>query len=415
MNISKYTFSTRDLVDQSKYYLDDENFSILNPYQNNHYICLKFKDLIYSKIEDARFLKQNSLGLVKSEKIQCIKADFILVLKTKFPFFDFFYKILYLILNLVKIERLKIYPIYQNSGDFKNFIKTCDSNFLVNFLKFYIQPFFKKLSNYQCPFFEKTLLINWSNFKIVLIIPQKSISKFIETSYSFDVVLQFCSWSNFYTLFSAILQEKCIIFVHQNREILSKFIMLFVNLVKPFLWSFPIIYFLEKNNYGFMNSPLPIIIGINSTMTNFKFRLNAEKIENKVIVFYIKENILEKDDFILYYPIFNNRIAKIKRSFNKLSKYFAKKKFSRLKPKKSYIEDFLIYFRKMIERSIVDNIITFKLYSVDRKKRVEKLVEMNPKDQKFLEVFCDSQMFNDYIDKIKEILDVLRNDPKEVI
>ena len=403
-NIEKYTFTTSDLKD-SKVYLNDGNLSILNPSNLNHFICLKFKDFIYMSKKDSIFEKNENTNMIKSERIKCILCDYVLVLETKFPFYDFFFRILFLVMNLFKLERLKIFPDYESTGNIKQFVRNLDSEFLLEFLEKKMKNFFFQFSNQGVPFFEKTLLINWSNFQIFLSIPRRSYCKFVEVQNSFLTILRYTSWLNFIKLYSCIMQEKSIIFVCKSREILSKYISFFTSILKPFIWDFPVIYFLDKSNFDYLNSPVPIIIGIDTSTIEFKFQINLSDITNPFIFYYVGEDNLEKGDYKFIFPSFKEKIWKLQKKYRKLRNFIKNKKNYDKKNFYLYTLGFLRRFKKSIESITTDEILNFKLYSKNKKTIVKFLKKKFPKDSQFIKNFGETLLFSSYLQKLKNIIE----------
>lgn len=73
--------------------------------------------------------------MIKQDNNNCVKADYVFVFRTVFPYFEFFLKIIFQILNLIKIDRIKIFPLYESKNDFKSFLLHCDSHYIPKYLK----------------------------------------------------------------------------------------------------------------------------------------------------------------------------------------------------------------------------------------------------------------------------------------
>lgn len=129
------------------------------------------------------------------------------------------------------------------------------------------------------------IFINWNQYQISFQMCCQQNSKFLEISYSTLEVIKRISWKNLISIFTLLSQEKSIIFFCENRDILSMFISFFTNIFKPFLWYFPVIFFLQKFQYEYLDSPVPIIVGINESASNFKKRMNLNDF-NKGFFFY---------------------------------------------------------------------------------------------------------------------------------
>ena len=65
-----------------------------------------------------------------------------------------------------------------------------------------------------------------------------------------------------------------------------------------------------------MDSPVPIIIGVNSEAKEFKFNLSFTDINNKFVIYNIEDDILEISNIKIFLPSFNNNIWKLEKSYN---------------------------------------------------------------------------------------------------
>jgi hypothetical protein len=176
----------------------------------------------------------------------------------------------------------------------------------------------------------------------------------------------------------------------------------FLNIMRPFLWCFPSIFFLEAQNFTFLDSPVPIIIGSDMTTQQLKFHYGlVDQRDHSLIFYYIEENILEGkiDDIII--PTFNGKVEKIEKRFKRLRQFFTSTNFQ-LKNKEAYINNFLVKFREMLDSAIVDPIMRFQFYASDIAFIIDKLVERNKNDFQFFSHFGKTQTFTKYIENLKK-------------
>ena len=161
--------------------------------------------------------------MIKSNTIKYFKANFILVIKTKFPFFEFFYQVLGLLLQFVRNERAKAHMQFKTSAELESYVKRFEHRYLIRVLKEIGNAFLDNLALHKPPAFEKSLIINWAGAQINLFVPERPIARYLECLYGFQTILNGTSWSSFYTLFICILLEKNIVFVHDDRETIAKY------------------------------------------------------------------------------------------------------------------------------------------------------------------------------------------------
>ena len=143
--------------------------------------------------------------------------------KSKFPYFNFFYQIMSLLLNFAKLDRIKQFPKYEQKNDYKGFIKRYDHRYLIKILQNDGNTFLEYLALHKSPTFEKTLIVNWSAFQINLFTPGKDMVRYIETMYGIQTVITNSSWTNFFSIITSMLNEKNLVFVHEDRQVIDKY------------------------------------------------------------------------------------------------------------------------------------------------------------------------------------------------
>lgn len=161
--------------------------------------------------------------MIRSNTIKYLKADFIMVIKTKFPFFEFYYQVIGLLLQLVKNERSKAYIQLKTSNELESFFKRFDHRYMIRVLKEQGNSFLDNLAMHKAPTFERSLIINWSSFQINLFVPERQLTRYLECLHGIQTIITNTSWSSFYTLLICMLLEKNIVFVHDDRETISKY------------------------------------------------------------------------------------------------------------------------------------------------------------------------------------------------
>lgn len=130
-----------------------------------------------------------------------------------------------LLLNFVKLERIKQFPKYEQKNDYEGFIKRFDHRYLVKVLQNDGNTFLDYLALHKSPTFEKTLIVNWASFQITLFIPDKGLCRYMETLYGIQTVITNSSWTNFFSIITALLNEHNLVFVHEDRQIIDKYML----------------------------------------------------------------------------------------------------------------------------------------------------------------------------------------------
>ena len=138
-------------------------------------------------------------------------------------------------------------------------------------------------------------------------------------------------------------------------------------------------------------------------MADLKFRLNMEEISNSIVYYYIKEDILEKENLKLVYPNFSNKMDRIQKRYLKLQKYFFSQNQQLMKSKNTIFQNFLLKFTQTLISSIVDVIVRKKLYEQPITAIQEELIKHNKKDAEFFEIFCGTQLFDSFVERLKKM------------
>ncbi len=88
--------------------------------------------------------------------------------------------------------------------------------------------------------------------------------------------------------FSAVLLENHLVFVSSNTSLLTSTIMTMKALIKPFQWSFPCLPIVPMDFIEMMDSPFPVILGINNTKEWVNKR-NLAKRHSDCLFIYLDE------------------------------------------------------------------------------------------------------------------------------
>lgn len=145
----------------------------------------------------------------------------MLLLKVRFPFYEFYYQILSILLNLVKVNRMRDFPAFEHKNEQFDFLKKYDSRFLLKCFRDEGALLLAKISLMRCPSFELTTKIDFNGFQATLTVPDRSKARFLECRHSIATLLRLVSWSNFIRILTAIFCERHVVFVHPDREIVA--------------------------------------------------------------------------------------------------------------------------------------------------------------------------------------------------
>lgn len=176
----------------------------------------------------------------------------------------------------------------------------------------------------------------------------------------------------------------------------------FTGLIKPLLWRFPIIYYLENESYEFLNSPVPIIIGVDSKMADYKLRINMKEISNNLVTYFIKEDVVEKEDIKVPQPTFNGRVDNLQKRYIRLQKYLASPSQVAFKSKNTLFLSFLSKCKQLLDETLIRVVLKDEVYRQEMDVVIAAVISENKKEAKFFELVCDSQMFTSFVHTLQD-------------
>lgn len=300
----------------------------------------------------------------------------------------------------MKLDRIKIFPLYEIRGDILGFLSNCDSNYISEFLNQEIVPLLNQISSEKCPFFGENKKIKFGALKLQINMPRFEEVDLIDTVFCFDVVLKIISWQNLIGIFKAILLEKSVVFVSNRKDLLCLFVKFFMSLILPFQWCFPYGYFLHQDSISFLNSPIPFIFGLSQSIGIYKLNLAKAQIQNKFQTYFIDQNIWEREEQDLPDPFPKKDLVKLNQLYEKIGRHFIQKKLNE-EQKQEESKKFLLAFQKALIRRVCGPI--GKMMGEGRFKRdwsETPLFESNA----FLSNFSKTQKFHEYVGNQKETI-----------
>ena len=279
-----YTIRLNSGLEEIEY--DKFNFKILdlvNPLKHHFFFILGIKDF---------FIKENK----KKDFFEIIIYDKFYVFQSYYPFSKFFKDILESFFFEIKKKRVEIF----NSGTKgskldKKILISISSHRLTNYIKTFTTELLQELQNFQI-FNKHNKKIKIKTLKKTFETPQSSEINYSLANHGYQNLLKKIPLEDFLFLYISLILEKSFIIISKNLNEISLFINTLISFLKPFDWVFPIIFKLPENCFDILNSPVPIIIGIN---------MDSEKFVNNVFPLYSKNNNLEDlvfvflDDFFI--------------------------------------------------------------------------------------------------------------------
>jgi hypothetical protein len=269
-----------------------------NPNSFNFFFCLRYNDV---------FVQPSNSGM----SLDLYYVPRIFAFKSKFPLSVFYHDLLKKLLSRLRNIRISSYmeaakglgstqKVAENylvpnsiSDNFQSNISITQENnnkAPVNQYQLAVNSVIDSLSNKtlfetvstefltvcQTLLKENPVLIPLNKIKMELpsinlsyTLPSLVNSHILEAQFGFRHFLSKLPFEEFIILLTAILLEKTIVLVSENLHSLSSAIATLNTLIRPFRWSFPIIYSLPKECMLMLEAPVPVLIGLNLSSHQF--------------------------------------------------------------------------------------------------------------------------------------------------
>lgn len=409
--LNHFPFNSKDSADAFIKLNQLELSETCNP--NNFLYVFGIKNFDFIEAKEQRDKTHKKKRYWSIEKAICFA--------TKYPFSRFFIEAILQISNIVKITKMKL-QMEENSESFSklgiDFIKNFFTVDLTKTLNF-INGHSKYLNfDYSIDIKDHTM-----PFDLHYQIPDLNQSFFTEIDWVSAMALSNLNDSSFSFIFLALLLENHLVFFSENIGLLTSTMMLFLNLIQPFKWHYPIIYNVPQDLMQILESPFPIFVGINRNK-----QYTQTLIQKYPNILFIS---LDRDIKIYNANLVRNQIndeifQKLKVLFNKFSEKFENKHIivHDLLGGESY--DLPIHSNKLISSPTVDqkkisydffmgiwdflfcNIIKLipekALYSINEKnllnyEMIRAQIKNKDRQNVFLEKFVQTQMFTFFLDE----------------
>lgn len=369
------------------------------------------------KIVDFIESKENKVKSKKKNRFWSLEKTYCFI--TKYPFTKFFLEIILQILNLMKVSKMKLQTV-QNSESFSKI----DTDFLKNFFSSDLTKILDFILNSQKNLdFHSIIDLRDSKipFSYVYQIPDFNKSFYLEVEWVSGLGLSNLTDEIFAFLISSILLENSVVFVSENLGLLTSTMMTFLNLINPFKWHYPIVFNLPHDLMQILESPIPILVGINRN----SYFINSLYQKYNHIIFvsldkdkkiYNKNNMnpFLNETFILKLKtIFNDFNEKLKNNQpymkNNLEEnyYFSINKELIPNPNKEQIELIYMFFRDItsfIYQFLIKLIPEKALYVPNERnllnyEMIRGQIKNKDRDNIFLERFIQTQMLTFFLDE----------------
>ncbi|KRX08029.1 hypothetical protein PPERSA_06207 [Pseudocohnilembus persalinus] len=205
---------------------------------------------------------------------------------TAYPFVQFFLDIIVNMLNNIKEKKVDYFSKLDDlkNKQSNNIIKKLEQDFFQSFLKNECSDLLRQLRKIQKPQINYKLQFTHQNFTSICQIPNKERAQHIEAEWGNCLVLSNIEEEVFSLLYLYILCENQVVFISQNEALLSSTLLLFHSLLKPFKWPHPVIFNLPHEFMHLLDSPIPILLGLNKNIDQVYEEQLSEKHPNCVFI-----------------------------------------------------------------------------------------------------------------------------------
>ncbi|EAS06095.2 DENN (AEX-3) domain protein (macronuclear) [Tetrahymena thermophila SB210] len=389
----------------------------INPSKTLYCVCFKVKDFVEStKLDSSTIANNNITNLQKSystsnigkQKMKFWQTEKVFCFVTYFPFVKFFLQIITTVLNVIKIKRIKTYN--ERLDTIPNTLSNIDSDFLTNTFIQLSEKLLQELAHKDLPDFNSSLHFNIQNERIISKIPSALHAGRLECEWGIYKALQQFDINNFLFLFLSLLLEHSLVFVTKNITLLTSTLLLFSNsILKPLKWINPMIFNLPQKLLPILDSPVPILVGINKDISYIQKEKIDQEFSNCVFIqlgssFKVLNSQIVQD---ITLEMFNEIKEKIEPNFKKIQSHSQKGGplqeheeleikedcFALLETLNQYIGDIL---NKMPSNPIYSNNQNSLL---DYEQITNQTIQNIGKHKKFLKTLFKTQMITYYIEE----------------
>ncbi|EAR86055.1 DENN domain protein (macronuclear) [Tetrahymena thermophila SB210] len=377
---------------------------------------------------------------------------------TYYPFIDFFLRVIQEVVNRIKTIRLvksSFSGIIDNSLQnvdidqvIKNLQKDKDLSYCLRALQIReVQPdkfvyFYLYNPQIQCQHQdeknqqdEKKRLSTFNNQSLQnkqFTAASYNVPPLEEMSYVEGVEAAYLTFSNlpyydFQLIFTLILLEKKVVFLSKNITLLTLTSITFQNIIKPMKYPHPVIFSICEDLMYFLESPVPIIVGVNMSSEKFEYQYGYNEdcyyidLDKNMIITKNQQSVckMESQKFK-----FGNQKKKIKQIFSEINNNITSKqlgnKFKKFlqrshndkrlvyKPDENQIQNLknlLVLIRKSISETIIEKLPTTPIFQQDNSQQLDMVQIQNSilkncqGNKVFLENFVETQIFFFYIEQ----------------
>ena len=392
IEISNETEYSSYLLESNLYSAPIETFSFIKAEENqinNKYIYgMKFNDIyIFNPTINNNENNNNNNSLKKVIYIYVYEKTFLFISSNSS--LQLFENACLKILYEKKLNYLNKLSVYKN---------LFDKNKFNSYLYFNEEKYNKDITT----FLEQMYLTSDSNIIINLI--KNSTNQCLDMSESFILwllrkIIFFYDAESFFNILLMILLEQQILFYGDDFELVTFSCFLFIKIISPFEWSYPLIPTLPLDKNQFLSSPVPFVAGMVSYKEEIDFSLINKKDCN--IIHLVRNNIKIINNINKEYKfkgvlkIFKNGIKSLFKEII-LSCNRDEISYEEIKEKcKSFLEKFNDIFRSILVQKFYEIIFGVDKNQYKSEEFINNIGKLNLEnsEEKFFVLFSESQMF----------------------
>ncbi|CAD8201945.1 unnamed protein product [Paramecium pentaurelia] len=274
---SLFTIKNQDTTEDFSEHINQNLMNQANPEKLLYGICLSVYDFIETTPDHIQLTFENRKKRIfwKYKKTYCFL--------TYFPFYELFQDLLISIINLIKINRTDRY-LKKYSEEYE-VLREVDGQQIILEFQDELTKFLNLIQTIKPMLGHQQLEVQTLAGTLKYRIPNQLQLDIELRIWSANVTLQILNYNEILTIFLAMISEISIIFICEKSNILTSVIHFFHHLVHPLEWTQGIIYNLPEQLLTMIQSPVPIIIGVNLTENDFNLMSLSDNCENHLFIF----------------------------------------------------------------------------------------------------------------------------------
>jgi len=293
----------------------DVSVEQMNEHHLVYFVCIITNDYITLTQEDLLRIDPET---PKGSRMYEVKTAYCFM--TYYPIISFFYDLLKCTTN--QLRHIRREGFMNDQRDFRKYDLDSWMKLSSEHLKKSLQIIYDQCPVPECGKKLEVALNNYPQYPLVssFSIPPINEAFSVESLWGSYIVFSYLSLRDIKWLLSAILLEKKLIFLSKNMTLLSATLSVLTTLIKPFLYTYPIIFSVPELLLGLCDAPGAGIMGINKGEDYFWSEDMLNLYPSCVFIFLDSKKIYALEETkVSKMPVFSDFDVRLKQAYHEIN------------------------------------------------------------------------------------------------